>query len=210
MLTTRHSKRAGFTLLEMLVVVAVIGVLAASIFAVFARVREKGRSATCQSNLKQVGLAILQYTQDNDSHYPRGGYLVNANGSTSGKMVWPELVMPYLMDNKLLRCPSQSPSKHGLDYAYNAGRLSQRLGSKPLSGRKGRHENLLVSPSQIWVNRDSKGGMGLIDTTACAWCGFWETLHSGGANYSFVDGHIKWLAPAAMTKLERSNGPPAR
>jgi len=66
------SGRRGFTLIELLVVIAIIAVLAAIIFPVFARAREKARSTTCTSNLKQLGLALTMYCQDYDGLYPWG------------------------------------------------------------------------------------------------------------------------------------------
>src|ERR1700722_16915261 len=63
-------KRTGFTLIELLVVIAIIAILAAILFPVFAAAREKARQTSCASNLKQIGLAILQYAQDYDELYP--------------------------------------------------------------------------------------------------------------------------------------------
>ena len=62
----------GFTLVELLVVVAVIGLLAAILFPVFSTARENGRRTACESNLKQIGMAITQYVQDADEYYPIG------------------------------------------------------------------------------------------------------------------------------------------
>lgn len=62
-------KSNAFTLIELLVVIAIIAILAAILFPVFAQARAKARQAACQSNLKQVGTAILMYQQDYDGHY---------------------------------------------------------------------------------------------------------------------------------------------
>lgn len=67
----KNKKLSGFTLIELLVVIAIIAILAAILFPVFARARENARRASCMSNLKQVSLAIMQYTQDYDERYPR-------------------------------------------------------------------------------------------------------------------------------------------
>ena len=78
-------RRAGFTLIQLLVVIAIIAILAAILFPVFAQAREKARAISCLSNLKQTGLAWSMYTQDYDEIIPpqhigagRAGYwLVN-------------------------------------------------------------------------------------------------------------------------------------
>jgi len=64
------NSKKGFTLIELLVVIAIIAILAAILFPVFAQAREKARAISCTSNLKQIGLGLLQYTQDNDEQFP--------------------------------------------------------------------------------------------------------------------------------------------
>src|SRR4028119_422853 len=85
----RKQYRAGFTLIELLVVIAIIAILAAILFPVFARARENARRASCQSNLKQLGLAFAQYTQDYDEMLPNavdGSSGATAPGGLGGWM----------------------------------------------------------------------------------------------------------------------------
>jgi prepilin-type N-terminal cleavage/methylation domain-containing protein len=67
----KTNKQKAFTLVELLVVIAIIAILAAILFPVFARARESARRASCQSNLKQIGLGVMRYTQDYDERMPR-------------------------------------------------------------------------------------------------------------------------------------------
>src|SRR3954469_18418003 len=95
-------KKSGFTLIELLVVIAIIAILAAILFPVFGRARENARRSSCQSNLKQMGLAMLQYTQDYDERYcysirqtteiPTDGSFW---GGFSNYWLWPQTLYAY-------------------------------------------------------------------------------------------------------------------
>src|SRR5438105_732485 len=81
-----HKGRNGFTLIELLVVIAIIAILAAILFPVFARARDNARRSACQSNLKQIGLGVLQYVQDYDERLPLQGDDSCYTPSTTGFM----------------------------------------------------------------------------------------------------------------------------
>ena len=107
----KHSKircksgNSGFTLIELLVVIAIIAILAAILFPVFARARENARRSSCQSNLKQIGLAIAQYSQDYDEQMLRALSFSNVAGAGPNRH-WASAVQPYLKSEQIMRCPS--------------------------------------------------------------------------------------------------------
>ena len=96
--------RRGFTLIELLVVIAIIAILAAILFPVFGRARESARRASCQSNLKQIGLGLMQYAQDYDGWTP-GSVTFNQMPS-GGAASWPSMIQPYVKSSQLFVCPS--------------------------------------------------------------------------------------------------------
>ena len=106
MTVTKRDCRSGFTLIELLVVIAIIAILAAILFPVFAKAREKAREATCGSNMKQIGLGILQYVQDYDETFPPAAQkgpdgnplLVSSNYVTG----------PYIKSAGVWECPDDS------------------------------------------------------------------------------------------------------
>ncbi len=97
-----HSVKKGFTLIELLVVIAIIAILAAILFPVFGRARENARRASCQSNLKQIGLGILQYTQDYDEAFPQAAM------RDAPYLGWIQIIQPYIKSYQLFQCPSES------------------------------------------------------------------------------------------------------
>lgn len=99
------NKRSGFTLIELLVVIAIIAILAAILFPVFARARENARRSACQSNLKQIGLGIMQYVQDYDERMVQGSH--NGVFATSNPdQTWRTMIYPYIKSNQVFYCPS--------------------------------------------------------------------------------------------------------
>lgn len=108
----RHGlTRSGFTLIELLVVIAIIAILTAILFPVFGRARENARRSSCQSNLKQLGLSALQYSQDYDEALPRSNY-GNWSSDTQGANVkWMDVVYPYVKNEQVFNCPSDPAAR---------------------------------------------------------------------------------------------------
>jgi prepilin-type processing-associated H-X9-DG protein/prepilin-type N-terminal cleavage/methylation domain-containing protein len=103
--SSSRTRSTAFTLIELLVVIAIIALLAAILFPVFSRARENARRSSCQSNLKQLALGIIQYTQDYDEKYPAQFMTVPAGVSTNN-IYWGQTIMPYVKSTQIYECPS--------------------------------------------------------------------------------------------------------
>jgi len=99
--------KAGFTLIELLVVIAIIAILAAILFPVFATAREKARQTTCSSNLKQLALGLMQYSQDYDERFMSNTLATYRGGS------WASLIYPYIKSTGVYVCPDDTTTPNG-------------------------------------------------------------------------------------------------
>ncbi len=102
----RQTKR-GFTLIELIVVIAIIAILAAILFPVFQKVRENARRASCQSNLKQLGLAFIQYEQDADEKVPSGTQK-NFTPPLNIGLGWGGQLYSFVKATGVYKCPDDS------------------------------------------------------------------------------------------------------
>ncbi|MBC8134830.1 MAG: DUF1559 domain-containing protein [Fibrella sp.] len=141
--------RSAFTLIELLVVIAIIAILAAILFPVFAQARAKARSAACLSNTKQIGLALLAYSQDYDEVMIRGWYGNNGHEASNNlplsdpnvKYKWMDAVEPFVKNTQLFSCPDNplglaSPGNAN-DRARGIYIPSVRLGTGVAAGTPG-------------------------------------------------------------------------
>ncbi|BCM88382.1 hypothetical protein IAD21_00213 [Abditibacteriota bacterium] len=213
--------RAAFTLIEVLVVVAIIAILAAILFPVFARARENARRSTCQSNLRQIALGIAQYVQDYDEKFPLG--VVNRTLlPTTGTYAWGDAVQTYIKSLQVYQCPSEpipadpdprvgfnNTISGYMDYGYNASFWARR-GTFNAAGDCYDGQPLLrptVSladlehPSLTVLVADGSSTASYNGTGDSIAPGFvllvsggyaYPRRHLNGSNFAFTDGHVKW------------------
>lgn len=206
--------RPAFTLIEILIVVAIMAILAAILFPVFSRARENARRASCQSNLRQIGLGMLQYTQDYDERLPR-----NDSGSDLG--TWVDVLQPYLKSEQIFLCPSDS-TPYQMSAAGGSGRRTSYALNQIYSDNPS--ENLFeandvgAAPTSLAAIEDVSGTIGVGDSQSYyqvylsastatiavalganpptfgngARSGQFVGRHFGGGNFLFLDGHVKF------------------
>ncbi|MGI5816896.1 MAG: prepilin-type N-terminal cleavage/methylation domain-containing protein [Armatimonadota bacterium] len=195
--------RSAFTLVEMIVVVAIILLLSAMLFPVFEAALGRAEGVSCISNMRSLGLAARMYADDYDdtiipAMLPHG---------TAGRICWDMTIQAYVSNEGLLLCPSDEyPRRLGgtlcAPHSYGIN-----LGLAEVGGYLGSSLKLAAVADPIATVlfcelngqrynthgvRYSEGGLERVAIHR----------HGGGANYTFLDGHTKWLRPESTEEPE--------
>ena len=191
--------RRGFTLIELLVVIAIIAILAAILFPVFARAREKARTASCQSNLKQMALGFLMYVQDNSDLYPVVGGWGDYGGFPTNTVIGGAFYQGgYNRSPRLYQCPSDQ-TRRTRSYSLNAN-----LGAPDWGQVVVKKAGAIPSPSRLFAFLDEHeesiddGCFMVNPEPADTWSNLPADRHSRGCDFSFADGHVEhwtWRSP---------------
>ena len=173
---------SGFTLIELLVVVAIIGILAGILVPVLGRARESARRVTCSSNLKQIGLGMLIYADENTAR--ADSFPTDSGAGTGAKESLSKLYNAYVSNRELFSCPSLATDTSGLRTADIASTRDDSAGGDNLwSSSYGYDDSkgLIDSPNAALMADNDNAADGIGDN------------HKGqGSNVLYIDGHVDW------------------
>lgn len=193
--------RKGFTLVEMLVVMAIIAILAGILMPVFVQAREKARAISCVSNLKQLAMAELMYAEDNNGCLSPI-YATGQNWQRTG--YWPHILYPYVRNKAVYICPTSKyekwhdwyqrpPDVEDVVSSYGLNCTVFNLFPLPKVGS-------IKRPSDCFMMADTKGALwlgphfGFPGNLVPGGCIATQLVlhHSEGLNVAYFDGHVKW------------------
>lgn len=210
-----YVRHRGFTLVELLTVIAIIALLSAILFPVFSQVRKKGAQTVCLSNLSQLGKAIQMYITDTSGFIPTWCITYNNPGSpppnptAAGTLTWDAVIMPYMKNSEIVKCGSNPNANGKQARAYAIAHYTQRpVGSPGASEQwyavRGCYLDEIPAPSRTVLLFEK----GMHPPTAWGDAlgqNVWEThshigatdysdamFHFDGKNILYLDGHAKF------------------
>ena len=184
--------RVGVAFWEVLVVLAIVSFLIVILYPVYQNVNRPHHRGSCQSNEKQLGLAIIQYSQDADENFPPG-LTPTGNG-------WAGQLYPYIKSVGVYKCPDDPATGQFVSYAANQNLLKQPLSklSNP-AATVSLYETTTLNCDP--ATAETVSGVGL----AAPQNSNRHNAHTHELNFLVADGHVKFLLPAHV-----SSGPNAQ
>ncbi len=200
--------KRGFTLIELLVVIAIIAILAAMLLPALARAQEQARRGVCISNLKQIGLALIMYSQDYRERFPY--YANGSNPSISGSfglltgILPPDSKVftsnPYITDAQVFICPSGQQSVNATPGILNSRNCSYCYAAGRQMNQQTYKDTVIVVDRKAQYTQGFNAGSSSGTYEAC---GCWadnyreckvDSNHGvDGVNALYVRGNAKWL-----------------
>jgi prepilin-type N-terminal cleavage/methylation domain-containing protein/prepilin-type processing-associated H-X9-DG protein len=186
--------KRGFTLVELLVTIAIIAILAAILFPAVVKAKARGKGVTCLNNLRQFGQALQIYASDNDDYFPPEGTGTSLHSEigwyialprlmgvpTYNDMAWRTNAAAPLTRSPLL-CPSNTNRSNGFNLFHYC--LNEHIDGTGARDRQTRMSSIRNPTTLVWLfdngGRAARAQQNNVHTN----------LHGGGANISFVDGH---------------------
>ncbi len=184
------NKEKGFTLIELLIVIAIIGILAGILLPALSKARESGRRTACASNLKQIGLGLIMYSNENVEVFPVGGTAMN-----DLNLLYPD----YIAERGVFRCPSDgnvnSTSNAGIAVATDFGADESSYG---YDNTHTPADNPGVAIVADRPSTTSGGGANNVDQNSPNHGGTFDDangdVEGNGQNVGYIDGHVEWVA----------------
>jgi prepilin-type N-terminal cleavage/methylation domain-containing protein len=180
----------GFTIIELLIVIAIIGILAGILLSAISRARESGRRTQCASNLRQIGFGLMMYSNENKETYPN---------QTDAMMSLNLLYPTYVSERRVFKCPSDSTfvtnatnagilantkfTKNQCSYGYDRLHSPSNDPGVAIAGDRPTNDN-----TNTPTDAKSPNHGGTVNAAGN------NDIEGDGQNLVYIDGHVKWVA----------------